>query len=58
MTKKNIELRAQLDIHTDEDDDRKSNKEIPYEGYIIELNTNQRNELPNIDTNSSNEDLE
>ena len=61
MTKKNIELRARLDIYisnidVDNDDDEKSNKEISYKGYAIALNNKKQCELNDIDNNSSNED--
>ena len=59
MTKKNIELRASLDTHiSDDNDDKKSNKEIPYDGYTIELKNSKicQIELNNIDTNTLNED--
>ena len=57
MTKKNIELRARLDTYISNDDE-KSNIEISYEGYTIELKNNKTNEigLNIIDTNSPNDD--
>ena len=57
MTKRNIELRARLDTYISNDDE-KSNIEISYEGYTIELKNNKTNEigLNIIDTNSSNDD--
>ena len=62
MTKKNIELRAQLENNInsiDEDNDEKSDNEVPYEGYIIELNNNEHNGFNDVDNNSSsNEDYE
>ena len=36
MTKKNIELRAQLETYIGEDNDILSDKGITYKGYIIE----------------------
>ena len=55
MTKKNIELRAQLDVGLNIDDnDEKSNAEIPLEGYIFKLENNS--ELILADSNSSNEE--
>ena len=51
MTKKNIELRAQLDIYGI--NDYKSEKEANIEGYIVDLNEDKMNELKYTDTYSS-----
>ena len=57
MTKKNIELRAQLETYIDDDeDDNDENNKIPYEGYIIELNDDKTVVLNDNDIDSSNED--
>ena len=57
MTKKNIELRAQLDIELNKNNkDENINNKIPLEGYNFKLEDNDPKELILIDTNSSNEE--
>ena len=58
MTKRNIALRAELDIDLDEDinSDDKSDKEIPMGEYIIKLENKMPEELNMLDINYSKEE--
>ena len=58
MTKRNIALRAELDIDLDEDinSDDKSDKEIPMGEYTIELENKMPEELNMLDINYSKEE--